>query len=109
MTASLCRDPYCTSYHRASHPLGGGSQRVVRSRSAAAAAAFQVRLPAGVPHAPAAWRALIAHRGRGRRRHTALWAGHPLYPYGFMLPNDPPPHLQLGVGQRALRQALRDV
>lgn len=71
MTASLCRDPYCLSYHCASHLAGAAAASVVRSRSGRGGRGSQVRIPAGVPHAPAARRALIAHRGRGRRRHTA--------------------------------------
>ncbi|CAO2590647.1 Zinc finger protein 503 [Lemmus lemmus] len=71
MTASLCRDPYCLSYHCASHLAG----------AAAATAALKSGYPLVYP----------THPLHGATPPSL--AGHPLYPYGFMLPNDPLPHI----------------
>uniref|UniRef100_A0A670HV52 Zinc finger protein 503 n=1 Tax=Podarcis muralis TaxID=64176 RepID=A0A670HV52_PODMU len=79
-------------------PLGRRRQRFVRARPGA-----QVRLPADVPDAPAAHGALVAERS-----HAALAGRPPLVPLRLHAPQRPPAaHLQLGVGQRTVRQALR--
>ncbi|XP_063163749.1 zinc finger protein 503 [Candoia aspera] len=72
MTASLCRDPYCLSYHCASHLAAGAS------------CAHEQALKAG--GYPLVYPAPPLHAG------PPSLAGHPLYPYGFLLPNDPQPH-----------------
>ncbi|XP_026529971.1 zinc finger protein 503 [Notechis scutatus] len=72
MTASLCRDPYCLSYHCASHLAAGTS---CAHEQALKAGAYPLVYP-GPP----------LHAG------PPSLAGHPLYPYGFLLPNDPQPH-----------------
>ncbi|KAL7983026.1 hypothetical protein Chor_013677 [Crotalus horridus] len=73
MTASLCRDPYCLSYHCATGHLAAGAS--CAHEQALKAGGYPLvysapPLPAGPPSL----------------------AGHPLYPYGFLLPNDPQPH-----------------
>ncbi|KAK7901848.1 hypothetical protein WMY93_018617 [Mugilogobius chulae] len=64
MSASLCRDPYCLSYHCA---------------TAAAASALKSSYPLMYP----------THPIHGVHSSAPSFSGHPLYPYGFMLPNDP--------------------
>ncbi|XP_072280346.1 zinc finger protein 503 [Pyxicephalus adspersus] len=71
MTASLCRDPYCLSYHCASQ-LGA---------SATCAHDLKSGYPLVYP----------SHALHGVSPPSL--PGHPLYPYGFMLPNDPLPHV----------------
>lgn len=78
MTASLCRDPYCLSYHCASQLAGAAS----------ASCAHEQALKAGYPLVyPTAAPLHAVHSS------PPTLAGHPLYPYGFMLPNDPQPHI----------------
>jgi len=87
LSASLCRDPYCLSYHCASHLAASASCSHEAAAAAAAAAnvlksgGYPLMYPThplhGVPHSSAA----------------ASFGGHPLYPYGFVLPNDPLPHV----------------
>ncbi|KAM9326275.1 zinc finger protein 503 [Gastrophryne carolinensis] len=71
MTASLCRDPYCLSYHCASQ-LG-------------ATASCAHDLKSGYP--------LVYPSHALHGVSPPSLPGHPLYPYGFMLPNDPLPHV----------------
>ncbi|XP_071985881.1 zinc finger protein 503 [Engystomops pustulosus] len=71
MTASLCRDPYCLSYHCTSQ-LGAG-------------APCSHDLKAGYP--------LVYPSHALHGVSPPSLPGHPLYPYGFMLPNDPLPHV----------------
>ncbi|XP_074502118.1 zinc finger protein 503 [Sebastes fasciatus] len=86
MSASLCRDPYCLSYHCASHLAGAASASCTHESAAAAAAAanalknsYQLMYP--------------THHMHGVHTSAPSFTGHPLYPYGFMLPNDPLPHV----------------
>ncbi|XP_062382836.1 zinc finger protein 503-like [Sardina pilchardus] len=79
MSASLCRDPYCLSYHCASHLSGAGAN----SHESAAAAALKSGYPLMYP----------SHPLHGVHSTPPSFAGHPLYPYGFILPNDPQPHV----------------
>ncbi|XP_034279897.1 zinc finger protein 503 [Pantherophis guttatus] len=72
MTASLCRDPYCLSYHCASHLAAGAS-----------CAHEQALKAGGYP---------LVYPGPPLHAGPPSLAGHPLYPYGFLLPNDPQPH-----------------
>ncbi|XP_034050114.1 zinc finger protein 503-like [Thalassophryne amazonica] len=77
MSAGLCRDPYCLSYHCTSH-LSGASGANCGHDSA---------LKSGYP--------LVypTHGLHGVHSSAAAFGGHhPLYPYGFVLPNDPLPH-----------------
>ncbi|XP_016892825.1 zinc finger protein 503 isoform X2 [Cynoglossus semilaevis] len=85
MSASLCRDPYCLSYHCASHLAGAAGASCGAHESAAAAAAA---LKSGYP--------LVYPTHPMHGVHSAgppSFSGHPLYPYGFVLPNDPLPHV----------------
>lgn len=84
MSASLCRDPYCLSYHCASHLTGAASASCSHeSAAAAAASALKSGYPLMYP----------THPLHGVHSSPPSFAGHPLYPYGFMLPNDPLPHV----------------
>ncbi|XP_061563753.1 zinc finger protein 503-like [Cololabis saira] len=78
MTASLCRDPYCLSYHCTSHLSGAASANQCAHDSA---------LKSGYPLM------YQAHPLHGVHSSAPAFSGHPLYPYGFMLPNDPLPHV----------------
>ncbi|XP_068114184.1 zinc finger protein 503 [Hyperolius riggenbachi] len=71
MTASLCRDPYCLSYHCASQ-LGASATCAHDLKSG-----YPLVYPSHALHAVS----------------PPSLPGHPLYPYGFMLPNDPLPHV----------------
>ncbi|KAJ8418250.1 hypothetical protein AAFF_G00139590 [Aldrovandia affinis] len=84
MSASLCRDPYCLSYHCASHLAGAAGASCAHDSAAAAAASalksgYQLMYP--------------THPLHGVHSSPPSFTGHPLYPYGFMLPNDPLPHV----------------
>ncbi|XP_039629179.1 zinc finger protein 503 [Polypterus senegalus] len=81
MSASLCRDPYCLSYHCASHLAGAASASC--THESAAAAALKSGYPLVYP----------THPLHTVHSSPPSFAGHPLYPYGFMLPNDPLPHV----------------
>ncbi|TRY94801.1 hypothetical protein DNTS_011617 [Danionella cerebrum] len=84
MSASLCRDPYCLSYHCASHLTGAaGASCTHDSAAAAAASALKSGYPLMYP----------THPLHGVHSSPPSFGGHPLYPYGFMLPNDPLPHV----------------
>ncbi|XP_029932938.1 zinc finger protein 503-like [Myripristis murdjan] len=85
MSASLCRDPYCLSYHCASHLSGASSANCAHDSAAAAAAA--TALKSGYPLM------YPTHPLHGVHSSAPSFSGHPLYPYGFMLPNDPLPHV----------------
>ncbi|NWS69005.1 ZN503 protein, partial [Crotophaga sulcirostris] len=82
MTASLCRDPYCLSYHCASHLAG----------AAGASCAHDQALKSGYPLVYPTHPLHSVHSSLSGATPPSL-AGHPLYPYGFMLPNDPQPHI----------------
>ncbi|XP_053188906.1 zinc finger protein 503 [Scomber japonicus] len=84
MSASLCRDPYCLSYHCASHLAGAAGASCTHDSAAAAAAnALKSSYPLMYP----------THPMHGVHSSAPSFSGHPLYPYGFMLPNDPLPHV----------------
>ncbi|XP_077470121.1 zinc finger protein 503-like isoform X1 [Stigmatopora argus] len=91
MSASLCRDPYCLSYHCASHLAGAaaaaGASCTHDSAAVAAAAAAAAALKSSYPLM------YPAHPMHGVHSSSPSFSGHPLYPYGFMLPNDPLPHV----------------
>lgn len=77
MSASLCRDPYCLSYHCTSHLSGAsgancGHDSVLKS-------GYPLMYP--------------THPLHGVHSTAPSFSGHPLYPYGFILPNDPLPHV----------------
>ncbi|XP_059422600.1 zinc finger protein 503 [Carassius carassius] len=81
MSASFCRDPYCLSYHCASHLAGAAGASCAHDSAAAAA------LKSGYPLM------YQTHPLHGVHSSPPSFGGHPLYPYGFMLPNDPLPHV----------------
>lgn len=83
MSAGLCRDPYCLSYHCTSHLSGAASANCAHESAAAAAAALKSGYPLMYP----------THPLHGVHSAAPSFSGHPLYPYGFMLPNDPLPHV----------------
>lgn len=84
MSASLCRDPYCLSYHCASHLAGAATTSCTHeSAAAAAASALKSGYPLMYP----------THPLHSVHSSPPSFGGHPLYPYGFMLPNDPLPHV----------------
>ncbi|RLV62377.1 hypothetical protein DV515_00019378 [Chloebia gouldiae] len=79
----LCRDPYCLSYHSASHLGSSNCSSCVHDPSS---------LKSGYP--------LVYPTHPLHSVHTTLSSsgtpslpGHPLYTYGFMLQNDPLPHI----------------
>ncbi|XP_072851104.2 zinc finger protein 503 [Pogona vitticeps] len=86
MTASLCRDPYCLSYHCASHLAAGAAA------AASASCAHDQALKSGYPLVYPTHPLHTVHSSLSGTTPPSL-AGHPLYPYGFMLPNDPQPHI----------------
>ncbi|OCT59693.1 zinc finger protein 503 [Xenopus laevis] len=71
MTASLCRDPYCLSYHCASQ-MGAGATCAHDLKSG-----YPLVYPSHALHGVP----------------PPSLTGHPLYAYGFMLPNDTLPHV----------------
>ncbi|KAG7462409.1 hypothetical protein MATL_G00184530 [Megalops atlanticus] len=81
MSASVCRDPYCLSYHCASHLAGAAGASC--THDSAAASALKSGYPLMYP----------THPLHGVHSTPPSFTGHPLYPYGFMLPNDPLPHV----------------
>ncbi|XP_054624701.1 zinc finger protein 503-like [Dunckerocampus dactyliophorus] len=85
MSASLCRDPYCLSYHCTSHMSAASSANCAHDSAAAAAAASALK--SGYPLM------YPAHPLHGVHSSAPSFGGHPLYPYGFVLPNDPLPHI----------------
>ncbi|XP_061328512.1 zinc finger protein 703 [Pezoporus flaviventris] len=79
----LCRDPYCLSYHSASHLSSSNCSSCVHDPGS---------LKSGYP--------LVYPTHPLHSVHTTLSSGgtpslpgHPLYTYGFMLQNDPLPHI----------------
>lgn len=80
MTASLCRDLYCLSYHCASHLAGAAAASASCAHDPAAAAAAQVRIPAGVPHALRCTAYHRSPRPRPPAPHRPLWPATPSTP-----------------------------
>ncbi|XP_077595726.1 zinc finger protein 503-like [Stigmatopora nigra] len=80
MSASLCRDPYCLSYHCTSHLSAASGANCAHDAAASA-------LKSGYPLM------YSAHPLHGVASSAPSFGGHPLYPYGFVLPNDPLPHV----------------
>ncbi|XP_051926805.1 zinc finger protein 503-like [Hippocampus zosterae] len=79
MSAGLCRDPYCLSYHCASHLSASSGANCAHDAASA--------LKSGYPLV------YSAHPLHGVPSSAPSFGGHPLYPYGFVLPNDPLPHV----------------
>ncbi|KAK9395141.1 zinc finger protein [Crotalus adamanteus] len=76
----LCRDPYCLSYHPASH-LGGGNCSSCVHDPGSLKSAYPLVYPSHPLH------------GALSSSATPALAGHSLYTYGFMLQNDALPHI----------------
>ncbi|MCJ8742591.1 hypothetical protein PDJAM_G00083800 [Pangasius djambal] len=79
----LCRDPYCLSYPNAPH-LGGNCGTCVHDPSSSLKSGFPLVYP---PHPP-----LHSLHQSSLSSSITPSLSHPLYTYGFMLPNDPLPH-----------------
>ncbi|XP_051959138.1 zinc finger protein 503-like [Xyrauchen texanus] len=77
MSTSLCRDPFCMSYHCASH-LSSNS-----SHDTATATALKSGYPLMYP----------THPLHPLSACAPSFPGHPLYPYAFMLPNESQSHV----------------
>uniref|UniRef100_A0A8C5PZA4 Zinc finger protein 703 n=1 Tax=Leptobrachium leishanense TaxID=445787 RepID=A0A8C5PZA4_9ANUR len=79
----LCRDPYCLSYHNPSH-LGSSSCSTCVHDPSALKSGYPLVYPSHPLHS--------VHTTLSSSVTPTL-SGHPLYTYGFMLPNDPVPHI----------------
>ncbi|XP_053573727.1 zinc finger protein 703 [Bombina bombina] len=79
----LCRDPYCLSYHNASH-LGSSSCSTCVHDPSALKSGYPLVYPSHPLHS--------VHTTMSSSVTPSL-SGHPLYTYSFMLPNDPVPHI----------------
>ncbi|KAG7264230.1 hypothetical protein CRUP_022235 [Coryphaenoides rupestris] len=86
----LCRDPYCLSYPSVPHLSGGvggggGGNPCIHDPSSA------LKSPGGYPLVYPSHPLHSLHAGGLSSSVTSSYS-HPLYSYGFMLPNDPLPH-----------------
>lgn len=79
----LCRDPYCLSYPNAPH-LGGNCGTCVHDPSSSLKSGFPLVYP---PHPQ-----LHSLHQSSLSSSITPSLSHPLYTYGFMLPNEPLPH-----------------
>ncbi|XP_062870174.1 zinc finger protein 703-like [Trichomycterus rosablanca] len=79
----LCRDPYCLSYPNAPH-LGGNCGTCVHDPSSSLKSGFPLVYP-GHP-------SLHSLHQSSLSSSITPSLSHPLYTYGFMLPNEPLPH-----------------
>ncbi|XP_029025645.1 zinc finger protein 703-like [Betta splendens] len=80
---SLCRDPYCLSYPGVSHLGGGNCNSCIHDPSPGLKSSFPLVYPSHPLHS--------LHQG-SLSSGASPSLSHPLYAYGFMLPNDPLPH-----------------
>ncbi|KAL4609482.1 zinc finger protein 703-like [Arapaima gigas] len=79
----LCRDPYCLTYPNASHLGGSNCSSCVHDPSSTLKSSFPLIYPTHPLHP--------LHPGSLSSSGTPSLS-HPLYTYGFMLPNEPLPH-----------------
>ncbi|XP_023701060.1 zinc finger protein 703-like [Paramormyrops kingsleyae] len=79
----LCRDPYCLTYPNASHLGGSNCSSCVHDPSSTLKSSFPLVYPTHPLHA--------LHPSSLSSSATPSLS-HPLYTYGFMLPNEPLPH-----------------
>ncbi|XP_030623694.1 zinc finger protein 703-like [Chanos chanos] len=79
----LCRDPYCLSYPSAPHLGGSNCSTCVHDPSATLKSSFPLVYPTHPLHS--------LHPNSLSSSVTSSLS-HPLYTYGFMLPNEPLPH-----------------
>ncbi|XP_069020712.1 zinc finger protein 703-like [Embiotoca jacksoni] len=80
----LCRDPYCLSYPTVSHLGGTACSSCVHDPSSSLKASFPLVYPSPPLHS--------LHQS-SLSSSVSPSLSHPLYTYGFLLPNDPPPHV----------------
>lgn len=78
----LCRDPYCLSYPSVSHLGGSNCNSCIHDPSSTLKPNFPLVYPSHPLHS--------LHQSSLSSSVSSL--SHPLYTYGFMLPNDPLPH-----------------
>uniref|UniRef100_UPI0037E8DEE2 zinc finger protein 703-like n=1 Tax=Semicossyphus pulcher TaxID=241346 RepID=UPI0037E8DEE2 len=76
----LCRDPYCLSYPSVSHLGGSNCNSCIHDPSSSLKSNFPLVYPSHPLHS--------LHQSSS----VSSSLSHPLYTYGFMLPNDPLPH-----------------
>lgn len=76
----LCRDPYCLSYPGVSHLGGSNCNSCIHDPSSTLKSNFPLVYPSHPLHS--------LHQSSS----VSSSLSHPLYTYGFMLPNDPLPH-----------------
>ncbi|XP_020781423.1 zinc finger protein 703 [Boleophthalmus pectinirostris] len=79
----LCRDPYCLTYPNGHH-LGGSNCNSCVHDPSSMKSSFPLVYPSHHLHS--------LHSGALSSSSTPGSLSHPLYTYGFMLPNDPLPH-----------------
>uniref|UniRef100_A0A8C6U5L2 Zinc finger protein 703 n=1 Tax=Neogobius melanostomus TaxID=47308 RepID=A0A8C6U5L2_9GOBI len=79
----LCRDPYCLTYPNGAH-LGGSNCSSCVHDPSSMKTGFPLVYPSHHLHS--------LHSGALSSSSTPGTLSHPLYTYGFMLPNDPLPH-----------------
>ncbi|CAJ1070434.1 zinc finger protein 703-like [Xyrichtys novacula] len=77
---SLCRDPYCLSYPSVPHLGGSNCNSCIHDPSSSLKSNFPLVYPSHPLHS--------LHQSSS----VSSSLSHPLYSYGFMLPNDPLPH-----------------
>lgn len=80
---SLCRDPYCLSYPGVSHLGGSNCNSCIHDPSSSLKSSFPLVYPSHPLHS-------LHQSSLSSNASSSL--SHPLYTYGFMLPNDPMPH-----------------
>lgn len=80
---SLCRDPYCLSYPSVSHLGGSNCNSCIHDPSSTLKSNFPLVYPSHPLHS-------LHQSSLSSSGSSSL--SHPLYTYGFMLPNDPLPH-----------------
>uniref|UniRef100_A0A3Q2NS67 Zinc finger protein 703 n=1 Tax=Fundulus heteroclitus TaxID=8078 RepID=A0A3Q2NS67_FUNHE len=80
---SLCRDPYCLSYPGVSHLGSSNCNSCIHDPSSTLKSSFPMVYPSHPLHS--------LHQS-SLSSSVSPSLSHPLYTYGFMLPNDPLPH-----------------
>ncbi|KAM6902624.1 zinc finger protein 703-like [Xenentodon cancila] len=80
---ALCRDPYCLSYPGVSHLGGSNCNSCIHDPSSTLKTSFPLVYPSHPLHS-------LHQSSLSSSASPSL--SHPLYTYGFMLPNDPLPH-----------------
>lgn len=79
----LCRDPYCLSYPSVSHLGGSNCNSCIHDPSSTLKSNFPLVYPSHPLHS-------LHQSSLSSSVSSSL--SHPLYTYGFMLPNEPLPH-----------------